>query len=289
MSVARTGALPNTYKYFTIAVNGFEQKRIEGLVGHESQAGTANFQNITQMVHIFNHVFDQIRYPMSTVDPRQFNRKNLKTSADDSVDFSGPAGGISLRGKLATFRIHVKYRYHATWQGDVTWLESGTTYTFESFLQLMKVFDRVLGDGGPKAAPLGKQMCEVSVQNYENSLLSGDVSHPAVEERRAFANEFELMEQMDAMFAPTGSSVQETVVVPRKPGTCKGSLGPLTFVVRLLFDSNATWQGTIRWKERGEQESFRSFLEMLMMMDEAAGRIIGREEDSSGGAAKNAS
>lgn len=289
MSVARTGALPNTYKYFTIAVNGFEQKRLDGLVSHESRTGTAAFHNITQLAHIFNDVFDRIHYPMNTVNPRLFNRKSLKTSVAQPVEFSGPAEGASLRGKLATFRIHVQYRYYATWQGNITCLECGTTYTFDSFLQLMKVFDRVLGDGGTGAAPHGKQMCEVAVQNYRNFILSGNVSHPAVEERMEFANEFELMEQMEAMFAPAGHSDNETVIMPRKPGACKGSTGTVTFVVRLLFDSNATWQGTIHWKERGEQESFRSFLEMLMMMDEAAGRSIGREGDNACGAAENAS
>lgn len=286
MSVARTGALPNTYKYVTIAVNGFEQKRMEGLVGHVSQTGAAPFHNATQLVHIFNHLFKQIRYPMSTVDLRQFDGRSINSNADCSVGFSGTVGGTPLKGKLATFRIHVKYRYHATWQGNVTWQESGITYAFESFLQLMKIFDQVLGDGVPKVPHMGKQMCEVLVQNYEDSVLSGDVSHPAVEERMAFANEFEMMEQMEAMLLPAGLPAQEMVIVPRKPGTGEGAL---TFVVRLMFNGNATWQGTVGWKENGVQEHFRSFLELLMMMDEAAGRIIGREGETSGGAGKNAS
>ena len=289
MSVARTGALPNAYKFFTIAVNRFEQKQMEGFVGHESQTGAAPFHNLAQMVHIFNYVFGQIHYPMSTVDQRQFNRKNLQAPADAPIEFTGPAECSLMKGSLATFRVHVKYRYHATWQGIITWLEGQATYPFESFIQLMKVFDRILGDESPKAAPLGKHMCEVSVRDYRNFVLSGDVSHPAVEERMQFANEFGLMEQMDAMFGELGQPAQETVIFPRKPVTYKGSLGSLTFVVRLLFNSNCTWQGTIRWKERGEQESFRSFLEMLMMMDQAARRVIGTEAGASGKAAEPAS
>lgn len=258
MSVARTGALPNTHKYFTIAVNGFEQKRMDGLVGHASRTGTAAFHNVMQLVHILNDMFDQIHYPMSTVEPRQFNRKSLKTGGDYPVEFSGPAEGVFLKGKLATFRIHVQYRYHATWQGNITWLECGTTYAFDSFLQLMKVFDLVLGEGDPGTEPPGEQLWG---------------------ERMAFANEFELMEQMEAIFAAADHSGQEILIAPGKPGTCKAGAGTVTFVVRLLFGSNATWQGTVRWKERGEQQSFRSFLELLMMIDEAAGRFGGREEE----------
>lgn len=289
MSVAKTGALPDTYKYFTIAVNGFEQKRLEGLVGHGSRPGTAPFHNVTRLAYILNYMFDQNRYPMSTVDPRLFNRKSLKPGMGHPVEFSGPAGDIFLKGRLATFRLHVQYRYHATWQGNITWLERGTTYTFDSFLQLMKVFERVLGDGASGAPPLGKRMCEVSVRNYRDCILSGDVSHPAVEERLEFSNEFELMEQMETMFAPAGHSARETVIVPRRPCACGGAAGLLTFSVRLMFSRNATWQGTIRWKERGEQESFRSFLELLLMMDEAAGRISGVEDENAGQVRENAS
>lgn len=39
-------------------------------------------------------------------------------------------------------------------------------------------------------------MCEVTVNNYEGHVMSGDVSHPAVEDRRAFYNEFELREKI---------------------------------------------------------------------------------------------
>lgn len=289
MSVARTGALPNAYKFLTVAVDRFEQKQMEGFIGHESQTGAAPFRNLTQMVYIFNHVFDQICYPMSTVDQRLFNRKSLQSISDDSVEFTKPVECNSLKGGLATFRIHVKYRYHATWQGNITWLEGQTTYPFESFLQLMKLFERILGADCPQAAPMGKQMCEVEVRNYRDNVLIGDVSHPAVEERMQFSHEFELMKHMDAMFAELRQPVQETVVVPRKPVNYKGSLGSLTFVVRLLFNRNSTWQGTIRWKERGEQESFRSFLEMLMMMDQAARRVVGLDEKTSGKAEESAS
>ncbi len=289
MSVAKTGALPNTYKFFTVAVDHFEQKQMRGFVGHESQTGSAPFHNLTQMVNIFNQVFDQIHYPMSTVDQRYFNKKKLKSSAGVGELFSRPVPCSSLKGGLATFRIHVKYRYHATWQGNVTWVEGQTTYPFESFLQLMKLFDRILGDGCGQTEPLGKRMCEISVQNYHDFILSGDVSHPAVEERLQFANEFEMMERMYALFSTVGKSDHETVIVPRRPGISKGTLGSLTFVVRLLFFSNGTWQGTIRWKERGRQESFRSFLEMLLMMDQAARRVTGQEEEAPDRAEESAS
>jgi len=50
-----------------------------------------------------------------------------------------------------------------------------------------------------------------------------------------------------------------------------GTLG--TFVVRILFRQNASWQGSVRWVEGAREESFRSVLELALLMDGALGAI----------------
>ena len=42
-----------------------------------------------------------------------------------------------------------------------------------------------------------------------------------------------------------------------------------TFVIRILFRQNASWQGSITWLEGGKEEAFRSVLEFLLLMDSA--------------------
>ena len=42
-----------------------------------------------------------------------------------------------------------------------------------------------------------------------------------------------------------------------------------TFVVHVEFRRNSTWQGTIQWVNEGKQQSFRSTLEMIRLIDEA--------------------
>jgi hypothetical protein len=42
-----------------------------------------------------------------------------------------------------------------------------------------------------------------------------------------------------------------------------------TFEIRILFRRNTSWQGSVRWAETGKEESFRSVLELLMLMDSA--------------------
>jgi hypothetical protein len=47
-----------------------------------------------------------------------------------------------------------------------------------------------------------------------------------------------------------------------------GTIGP-TFIVRVLYRQNATWQGTIQWIEGRQMRLYRSVNELLSLMDEA--------------------
>jgi len=42
-----------------------------------------------------------------------------------------------------------------------------------------------------------------------------------------------------------------------------------SFEVKVCFMQNATWQGKIQWIEQKQNQTFRSALEMLTLMDEA--------------------
>lgn len=42
-----------------------------------------------------------------------------------------------------------------------------------------------------------------------------------------------------------------------------------TFLVRILFRQNASWQGSLTWLEGDRSQSFRSVLELILLMDSA--------------------
>ena len=50
-----------------------------------------------------------------------------------------------------------------------------------------------------------------------------------------------------------------------------------TFVVRVLYRQNNTWQGEVLWAERNERRYFRSALELMELMDSAM--VKGEEEE----------
>lgn len=45
-----------------------------------------------------------------------------------------------------------------------------------------------------------------------------------------------------------------------------------TFVVRVLYRQNNTWQGEILWAEQNEKRYFRSVLELIEFMNSAVER-----------------
>ena len=49
----------------------------------------------------------------------------------------------------------------------------------------------------------------------------------------------------------------------------KGSLA--TFVVKVLFRQHTSWQGSVTWVEQKSEQSFRSVLELILLMDSALG------------------
>ena len=49
-----------------------------------------------------------------------------------------------------------------------------------------------------------------------------------------------------------------------------------TFELQIVFRQHSSWQGVIRWLDRQREESFRSVLELILLMDSAL-----REEEGS--------
>lgn len=56
-------------------------------------------------------------------------------------------------------------------------------------------------------------------------------------------------------------------VTGQGPGDQTGALA--TFAVRVLFRQNASWQGSVTWLEGDREESFRSALELLLLIHSA--------------------
>ena len=120
----------------------------------------------------------------------------------------------------------------------------------------------------------------VCVDSYENNVPSGWLFNPSLEEGRRFGSLMEFFREMedilDGMKFPQPFSAARSFRESsgRKHGTGppelearRGNLA--TFAVRVIFRQNASWQGSVTWFEGEREESFRSALELALLMDSA--------------------
>ncbi|MBQ2277717.1 MAG: hypothetical protein II333_04030 [Clostridia bacterium] len=119
----------------------------------------------------------------------------------------------------------------------------------------------------------------VYVDSYEDENPMGRFCIAANGEIQTFQSTIQLIkkieEQLDKTRFPQAFDAIRKFQTPHR-GKCSedeptdtrpGSKA--TFAVRLLFRQNASWQGSVRWIEGGQEESFRSVLELLLLMDNA--------------------
>lgn len=122
----------------------------------------------------------------------------------------------------------------------------------------------------------------VCVDDYQDGILRGRVSIPFLRAEYPFSNTMDFLKKTDVMLErmkfPTSFSAYQTF--DNKAPNEKAVKDPVmdgklaTFLLRVIFRENASWQGSILWMDGRQGESFRSTLEMLMLMDSALDKKI---------------
>ena len=121
---------------------------------------------------------------------------------------------------------------------------------------------------------------QVCVDDRQDGRFSGRLYNPYWEGGVPFSSVMEFLTRMeellDQMQFPQSFTAKRTfggtpaqgTVSPTSLNVRQGK--EATFYLKVLFRQNASWQGTVKWVEAGQEESFRSVLELLLMMDSAA-------------------
>ena len=124
----------------------------------------------------------------------------------------------------------------------------------------------------------GYRTTTLCIDAYENGVPNGRIYNPYFTGGKTFrgVTQFLLeMEQLlDTMDFPRAFTATRTFVpaagcgtAPPKKGIYTG--GKATFALRILFRQNASWQGSVTWLEQQQEQSFRSVLELLLLIDNA--------------------
>lgn len=119
----------------------------------------------------------------------------------------------------------------------------------------------------------------VCVDSYENRVPVGRFYNQYCPEGVRFESLIDLLKKMEDMldrmrFPQSFSAVRRFTTTPEV--SWSASVGSFyrdgtiaTFALRVLFRQNASWQGSVAWLEGEMEESFRSVLELIFLMDSA--------------------
>ena len=141
----------------------------------------------------------------------------------------------------------------------------------------------------------------ICADSKKNEDYSGRLYHCCSEKPIRFENTLQMIKRMEELYDMLNNPQASTqarcftekkkkvrreaaeVTDKRKNWGQKGMLG--TFVVRVQYRQNATWQGQVTWAEGQETRAFRSALELLKLIDNALDvedNTEQREDDSCG-------
>ena len=107
MPMTKKGLLPNAYRFIHIAADGFEDRILKGRLYHDSREGGMPFIGLSEMILILEELFDEIHYPIKSVDYRNFSGKSRELKAE-----TGEMEASQLlperKGKKADFTLQIQ-------------------------------------------------------------------------------------------------------------------------------------------------------------------------------------
>lgn len=121
-----------------------DSEKDQGRLYHKYTKEAVPFLQYTELVLEMERLFDELGHPQAAVQTRRFDGKK-----EAPVGFSARQPDpvwrtdemLAMRGKTATFVVHVRLRQRATWQGDCYWMEGQKNASFVSELELLKLVE----------------------------------------------------------------------------------------------------------------------------------------------------
>lgn len=103
------------------------------LPGQEGQ----RFDSLSQLLLRAERLLERGGGVQSFTTPRIFSL--VRPLSDAPCDAE-----VLSRGNAATFEMRVLFRQHASWQGELLWMEKNTRQSFRSVLELITLLDSAL-------------------------------------------------------------------------------------------------------------------------------------------------
>lgn len=127
----------NEYRTTIVCVDSYDQGVLAGRFYNPYLSHGVAFQSLTQFLLKMEHTLDAMNLPQSFTAVRSF-APPPPVNAADSPDFH------PREGTIATFSIRVIFRQNSSWQGSISWLDTGQEQSFRSVLELIFLMDSAL-------------------------------------------------------------------------------------------------------------------------------------------------
>ena len=126
----------------------------------------------------------------------------------------------------------------------------------------------------------------VCVDSYDCGVLKGRF-FDAYQDMEIFNSLSQFLIRMEQLLddrqEPQSYTTARTFSSFLEPSICEGNPSSIrrgqraTFELQLLFRQHASWQGNLIWREAGMEQSFRSVLELVILMDSALRSLDGKD------------
>lgn len=251
MPISKISVISNEKQYVTFSADQYKDSVVKGILtwGNEPQGHICI--GFLDMISQMEHIFEKQGTPVASV--------NKRSVIDTAVCQTDERPACSCRnGKLATFIIQVQYRQNASWQGRMVDKETKQKYVFRSFRELMNLICELLEDkqgvtpADQKETVPASTYVEQLVGDLKRCLASEDHKNTYLEVTKSYPN------SIFCRYVFRGSS--------------------MSFGIRLKFKANSSWQGMIYWRQLRREITFRSFLELIMLIDQTARAGLADEE-----------
>jgi len=237
MAISKSSMLNEEKRLVTLAVDSYENGTWTGLLFcGQDQKGT-DCCGAMDLLRQMELIFDELKYPMLSMSQRNF------LVAEATVQ-KAERKHARREGRLATLIMAVRQRQFASWQGVVIDVKTQDRHMFSSFLQLMDIIEGVVTGKMPVRNDQGQMSMEQLAREMNRCLMDAGSSVNQLEVKQAFSNN---------LFCSYS-----------RGGFC------INLTIRIMFQANNTCQGVIYWKEMHQERKFRSFLELIWIIDQAA-------------------
>ncbi len=135
-------------------------------------------------------------------------------------------------GRSSDFIIHIYSCDQWVMKGSVSHVQSGRSMAFHSLMQMILAVQNKMNE-------IGYPQTSTSSRSWQSGAFSADASYSELE--------FESGQPEDMM-----------------PESIQAS-----FLIRIQFRQNASWQGTLIWMDNKESCAFRSLLELISLIADA--------------------